>query len=47
MIPTSKIGTRLICAGRGAGRLPTGDVDGLEVLGHLSDLYGVETGKEF
>lgn len=39
---TSKVGSGLVGGGRGGGRLPSGDVDGLEVLGHLSDLDRVE-----
>lgn len=38
-----KIGSGLERAGSGRGALPAGDVDGLEVLGHLGDLDGVET----
>lgn len=42
---TGKVRTGLVRAGRGAGRLPAGDVDGFEVLGHLRDLYGVEPAR--
>jgi hypothetical protein len=39
---TSEIRTRLVGGGSGTGRLPSGDVDGLEVLGHLGQLHGVQ-----
>lgn len=40
---TSEIGSRLVRATGGTTRLPSRNVDGLEVLGHLSDLNRVET----
>lgn len=43
---TSKIRARLICAGSRARRLPTGNVDGLDVFGHLRHLYGVKAAAD-
>ena len=40
---TSQIRTRFEGAGSGRAALPSRDVDGLEVLGHLGDLDGVQT----
>lgn len=43
---TSKIGSGLVRATGSATRLPSRNVDGLEVLGHLGDLNGVETRRQ-
>ena len=39
---TGKIGTRFVGARCCRGGLPPGNVDGLEVLGHLGDLHWIE-----
>ena len=40
-----KIGAWLIRARASAGGLPPGDVDSLEVLGHLGDLHGIKAAR--
>lgn len=42
---TCEIGTRFVGAGGGTGRLPSRNVHGLEVLGHLGHLDRIKTGN--